>query len=108
MDLEKSFEHLNDIVSSEGHPSWKIWQISDHPTSTQYEISTYLLQELYARGIFTIGSHIINYCHTTVDLAVVANAYVDVLDSLSFHLSKGDGLKNVLNTSPLKPLFSVR
>ena len=99
---------LSEVFGLTGHPSWMIWSIRDHQHATSWEIRTLLLQELYARGIFTIGSHNISAAHDQSCLDLVVTAYEEVLPLLAEALDVSGGVASRLLCEPLVPLFRVR
>jgi glutamate-1-semialdehyde 2,1-aminomutase len=99
---------LSEVFSLSGHPSWMIWAIRDHNHASSWEIRTLLLQELYARGIFTIGSHNITAAHNQACLDAVVQAYEEVLPLLAQALQTPGGVRSQLRCEPLVPLFRVR
>ncbi len=99
---------LDNILNLEGHPSWKIWNIYDHPLGSSYEIKTFLLQELNSRGVFSIGSHNVNFSHTAQDVSEVSMVYQEVLSTLAEVIQNGDRVCDHLQGPALEPLFSVR
>ncbi len=98
---------LSHIFSLSGHPSWKIWSIKDHSDATAWEIRTFLFQELYARGMFTIGSHNISLAHLDC-VDEIVDAYSQALSLLSSSLTTKGGVRHSLRCKPLEPLFRVR
>ncbi len=99
---------LSEVFSLSGHPSWMIWAIRDHNHANSWEIRTLLLQELYARGIFTVGSHNITAAHNQACLDAVVQAYEEVLPLLAQALQTPGGVRSQLRCEPLLPLFRVR
>ncbi|MCS5698062.1 aminotransferase class III-fold pyridoxal phosphate-dependent enzyme [Cyanobium sp. FGCU-52] len=99
---------LAEVFGLSGHPSWMIWSIRDHANAGNSEIRTLLLQELYSRGIFTIGSHNISAAHDQPCLDLVVQAYSEVLPLLSEALMTAGGVGERLRCDPLVPLFRVR
>ena len=65
------------------------------------------LQEVFARGVLTLGAHNMSYAHSDEDIKRLLNAYNEV-----FMLIKEIIEKNVmhkwLKTEPLVPLFKIR
>ena len=59
---------LNDIFIVAGHPSWSFLQIKQQERYTTFEIKTLFLQEVFKRGILTLGSHNISFSHTKEDI----------------------------------------
>ncbi len=99
---------LDAVFRLVGHPSWLIWSLSDHANAGSWEIRTLLLQELYTRGIFTIGSHNISLAHDEACLDAVVAAYAEVLPLLAQALTTAHGVREQLRCEPLVPLFRVR
>jgi len=99
---------LAEVFGLSGHPSWKIWSIRSHANASDWDIRTLLLQELYARGIFTIGSHNISSAHDQACLDAVVAAYGEVLPLLAQALASPGGVRRLLRCEPLAPLFRVR
>lgn len=98
---------VNHIVSTAGHPSWSFLLIKDVEPYSQWEIKTLFLQEMFARGILTFGTHNMSYSHSDTDLNRLFAAYNEV-----FHVIKdaveNRKMKEYLRCKPLEPLFKVR
>ena len=62
---------------------------------------------MLARGILTLGVHLINYCHSDDDLEKLFNAYDEVIPLIAKSVKKKN-LEKLINCSILEPLFSVR
>jgi len=103
--LEK--HDLREIFSTAGHPSWSFFVIKDAPPYSMWEIKTLFLQEMFARGILTIGSHNISYAHSPDDIAKIVEAYGEVLPILRDAIQQKT-LTSMLRCEPLRPLFKVR
>ena len=88
-------------------------QVHDHTDMTwngnydEWEIKTYFLQEMFARGILTYGSHNMNYAHSEADSENILAAYDQVLPLISSAIIE-NCLGDKLNCDPLRPLFGVR
>ncbi|WP_126444175.1 aminotransferase class III-fold pyridoxal phosphate-dependent enzyme [Sulfuricystis multivorans] len=98
---------LAGCLSVSGHPSWIFLLVSDTEAASQWEIRTWLMQELFARGILWIGSHNLSAAHDEAALAALLDGYGEILPMLFRHLVKGT-LSQVLRCEPLQPLFRVR
>ncbi len=98
---------INTFMSIHGHPSWSIFSITDIKEYSSWEIKTYFLQEIFKRGIFTIGSHNISYAHTEHDTEVLLNVYDEVFPLVRDTIEKGI-LSQKLEAEPLQPLFKLR
>ena len=63
------------FLSTAGHPTWSFLVIKDTPSYSMWEIKTLFLQEMFARGILTIGTHNVSFAHTAKDVSTVITAY---------------------------------
>lgn len=98
---------LEDFLSVAGHPTWSFLVIQDKAPYTMWEIKTLLLQEMFDRGILTIGTHNMSYAHTDTDVARIIQVYQEVLPVLSDAV-KHHSLERYLRCKPLEPLFKIR
>ncbi|MCA3262809.1 MAG: aminotransferase class III-fold pyridoxal phosphate-dependent enzyme [Telmatospirillum sp.] len=90
-----------------GHPTWSFLLLSDGARATSFELKTLLLQEMFARGILTLGTHNMSYAHSGQDVATLLRVYDEVLPLL--RQSAEDGrVRERLHCAPLEPLFKVR
>ena len=48
---------LGDYLSVSGHPSWSFLHFHGSDNFTLWDLKTLYLQEMFKRGIFTIGVH---------------------------------------------------
>jgi glutamate-1-semialdehyde 2,1-aminomutase len=99
---------LGDILTASGHPTWSFLLISDTPRYSQWEIKTLLLQELFARGILSIGTHNLSYAHTDADIERLLLVYDEVFTVIGNALADNASLDRYLHCDPLVPLFRVR
>jgi len=124
---EKVLEHLNKLgmylhkeldqllikldvesfVSYTGHPSWSFLIFKDQDNATSWELKTFFMQEMFRRGIFTIGAQTLSYAHTKEDMNKLLHAYKEVFSIMKDYIER-DVLQDKLDCEPLKPLFSVR
>lgn len=98
---------LGDSLSTAGHPTWSFLIIKDTPRCSQWLIRTFMLQEMFARGILWIGSHNLSYSHSRQDIDRLLNVYDEILGLLRGFLEAGT-LESQLRCEPLQPLFRVR
>jgi glutamate-1-semialdehyde 2,1-aminomutase len=98
---------LGAVLGISGHPSWSFLLIKDAADYSQWHIRTFVLQEMFARGILMIGSHNMSYAHSRDDLAKLFAAYDEVFGELRDALGRRD-LEERLKCESLKPLFRVR
>jgi len=100
-------EGLSDIFSIAGHPSWNFLQIKQQDSYTTFEIKTLFLQEVFKRGILTLGSHNISFSHTKEDIDKLIAVYAEVLPMIKKHIDNKILLENIQGEI-LEPLFKVR
>jgi glutamate-1-semialdehyde 2,1-aminomutase len=99
--------NLRDSISISGHPSWSFLVMRDTGKFSQWQIKTFFLQEMFARGILTLGTHNMSYAHTDQDIEKLLGAYGEVFDMLRKALDSGD-LQTRLRCTPLESLFKIR
>lgn len=98
---------LGDVLSLSGHPSWTFLLIKDHPDASAFEIKTLWLQEIFARGLLSLGSHNMSYAHSQADVDRVLTIYDEVFALLSAAIGQ-QRVRAELRCEPLVPLFKVR
>jgi glutamate-1-semialdehyde 2,1-aminomutase len=96
-----------DFLSVAGNPTWSFMLIKDTKKYSQWQIKTLFLQELFARGILTIGTHNLSYSHSDADLEKLFSAYGEVLPMLT-EAVRHQKLESMLRCEPLQPLFKLR
>jgi len=108
-ELDKIIDNreLGDTFSVSGHPSWSFLHIKEQRNYSIFEIKTYYLQEMFKRGILTIGSHNLSYSHTIGDIDKLLSAYKEVLPLVQMRIQENSLLDHI-NGDVLKPLFKVR
>ena len=99
--------NINNIISISGHPSWSFIQFSATEVFTSLEIKTLFIQEVFKRGIYTLGTHNLSYAHTRKDIDNLLDCYLDVFLLISESINDKT-LINRLDCQPLEPLFQVR
>jgi glutamate-1-semialdehyde 2,1-aminomutase len=90
-----------------GLPVWSFLIVKDAVPYNSFEIKTLFLQEMFARGILTIGTHNISYALADGDIDKILAAYNEVIPLLRDAV-RGDSLRKALHCEPLVPLFKVR
>lgn len=98
---------LTDSIVVSGHPSWGFLTFLDAGGYSSFEIKTLFLQEMFARGILTLGTHNLNYAHSDTDIERLMAAYKEVFALLTDAIHN-KALKQYLRCEPLQPLFKVR
>ncbi|MDC3026579.1 hypothetical protein OA248_04660, partial [Candidatus Pelagibacter sp.] len=68
---------------------------------------TLFLQEVFARGIYMLGSHNLSYSHTDSDIDQLFKCYDQVFPIL-YDALYNENINKKLRCKPLKPLFKVR
>lgn len=104
--LIKEFD-LQSIFSVSGYPVWSFLIIKDTQQYNSWELKTLLLQEMFANGVFMIGTHNISYAHNEKDLDVLMKSYRSYFEKVKVAIAQNN-LKSMLQCEPLKPLFKVR
>lgn len=97
----------SDFLGVAGNPTWSFLLIKDTETYSQWQIKTLFLQEMFARGILTIGSHNMSYSHSDADLDKLFAAYREVIPMMADAVNNRK-LEAMLRCEPLQPLFRVR
>ncbi|VVH61805.1 aminotransferase, Class III pyridoxal-phosphate dependent [uncultured Gammaproteobacteria bacterium] len=100
-------ENLGDIFWTSGHPAWTFLHIKEQKEYLPFEIKTFFLQEVFKRGILTLGSHNLSFSHTKEDIDRLLKVYAEVLPMIKHHINNKDLLENIQGEI-LKPLFKVR
>ncbi|MBU0764059.1 MAG: aminotransferase class III-fold pyridoxal phosphate-dependent enzyme [Bacteroidetes bacterium] len=98
---------LKDLLSTGGKPCWSFLLFKDTDVYSQWEIKTLFLQEVFARGILTLGTHNISYSHSDTDIENLLKAYDEIFQIIMNVLSDRN-LPEILRAKPLVPLFKVR
>lgn len=98
---------VGDFLSVAGNPTWSFLIIKDAGVYSQWQIKTLFLQEMFARGILTIGTHNLSYSHSDTDLEKLFSAYGEVIPLLADAV-RSKKLESLLRCEPLQPLFKVR
>lgn len=98
---------IQHIFALSGHPAWTFLQIRDAEPYSLWQIKTLFLQEMFARGILTLGSHNMSYAHSDEDI----NRLLAVYDEVFPLIRDAVGRKTLdahLRCAALEPLFKVR
>ncbi|MBN9004590.1 MAG: aminotransferase class III-fold pyridoxal phosphate-dependent enzyme [Rhizobiales bacterium] len=95
------------FITISGHPTWTFLNFSDADDISSWEIKTLWLQEIFERGILSVGSHVINYSHTEADIDRLLQVYDEVFPILRDAI-KQKSIRQWLKCEPLQPLFKVR
>ena len=98
---------LGDVIGLSGHPSWSFLQFREKAPFSNWEIKTLFIQEVFRRGIYTLGTHNLSYAHSEADVAELLACYEEVFSLIAGALSAGK-VRDLLECEPLVPLFKVR
>ena len=100
-------KNLGDIFRTSGHPSWSFLHIKEQEKYNTFEIKTFFLQEMFKRGILTLGSHNISFSHTKEIVDQLLDVYTEVLPMVKENIKNQTLLENIQGDI-LQPLFTVR
>lgn len=98
---------LEDVLSIAGDPTWSFFIIQGTPKYSQWQIKTLFLQEMFQRGILTLGTHNVSYAHNDDDVIRLLDVYDEVFPLIS-HALEAESLEGMLRAEALEPLFKVR
>lgn len=98
---------LSDALSISGHPSWTFMNFKDVAPYTSWELKTLFLQEVFFRGVLTVGTHNISFAHSEDDVRFLLKTYNEVFEQITSVLREKD-LQDRLFCKPLEPLFRIR
>ncbi len=98
---------MNQMLSVSGHPAWTFLQFQDYGDYSYWEIKTLFLQEVFARGLLTLGTHNISYAHSDIDINRLLLVYDEVFLILKKAVVEGQ-MDKYLRCKPLEPLFKIR
>ncbi len=100
-------QRLSDIFFTSGHPAWSFLHIKEQTEYSVFEIKTFFLQEMFKRGILTLGSHNLSFSHTKREVDKLLEIYAEVLPMIKLYIDNQTLLENI-QSDILKPLFKVR
>lgn len=95
------------IFGMAGNPTWSFVLVKDAAPYSQWQIKTLFLQEMFARGILTLGTHNMSFSHSDSDLEKLFAAYDEVIPLL-VQAVNDRRLEQMLRCQALEPLFKVR
>ncbi len=98
---------LSPFLSISGHPSWSFLQFKDSGGYSVWQLKTLFLQEVFERGILTLGSHNMSYSHSDADIDRLLTVYREVFSILQ-NAIETKSLEKKLRCEVLTPLFKVR
>jgi glutamate-1-semialdehyde 2,1-aminomutase len=95
------------VLSISGHPTWSFLAFRETAGFSPVEIKTLFIQEVFKRGIYTLGTHNLSYAHSDADIDQLLACYREVFGLIARGLATGT-LRKLLECEPLVPLFKVR
>ncbi len=98
---------VQNFISISGHPTWSFLLIDAIGDYSQAQLKTLFLQEVFKRGILTLGTHNLSYSHSDRDLQKLIEVYDQVFPILK-EAVEHQSLSSLLKCEPLVPLFKVR
>jgi glutamate-1-semialdehyde 2,1-aminomutase len=98
---------LEEALTVAGKDCWSFLLFKDCTHCSQWELKTLFLQEVFARGLLTIGTHNMSYSHSDSDIAMLLRTYDEVFPLLKEAIASG-AIRSYLNCEPLEPLFKIR
>jgi glutamate-1-semialdehyde 2,1-aminomutase len=98
---------LENVLSITGKDCWSFLIFKDTDIYSQWELKTLFLQEVFARGVLTLGTHNMSYAHSDEDISKLLNVYDEVFGVVK-DVVEEKSLEKRLQTKPLAPLFKIR
>ena len=98
---------LGHIFNIAGYPFWSFFITKDFEKYSMWDFKTFFIQEMFANGIYSIGTHNISYAHTKENIDSLMIAYDSYFSKVNDGLKSGN-LMSYLKCETLKPLFKVR
>jgi glutamate-1-semialdehyde 2,1-aminomutase len=98
---------LQDVLAISGKECWSFLLFKDTGVYSQWELKTLFLQEVFTRGILTIGTHNMSYAHSDNDISQLLKVYDEVFKILKDAILNNT-LQKLLKAKPLAPLFKIR
>lgn len=96
-----------DFLSVSGHPAWSFLNFNDAGGSSLLEIKSLWMQEIFERGILSLGTHNMSFAHSDADVDRLLAVYDEVFPILKQAVENG-AVRQFLRCEPLQPLFRVR
>lgn len=98
---------LNDYFKTAGHPTWSFIIVQDTPFANMWELKSLLQQEMFANGIYMIGSHNLNFAIKKAHIDKLMSVYRSYF-GLVIRCKNGTPISELLESKVLEPLFKVR
>ncbi len=104
--LIKKYDFQN-FLYIKGEDPWFVLFFKDNKKYSSSQIKTYYTKQIIKYGVFTNGTHNINYCHNPKIINKILNAYEKTFKDLKNALLDNN-LNNQLQNEEIKPIFKVR
>ncbi len=104
MDKVKPILSQSEVFNLVGHPSWSILSVAN---DADLKVKSLFLQEMYKRGVLTLGSHNLSYAHDSSAVNRLVDAYSEVIPLLEESLINGN-VSEMLKGNPIEAVFKVR
>ena len=98
---------IENILAIGGHPSWSFMLFNDVNGYSLWDVKTLWMQEIFARGILSIGTHNLSYAHSEADIKHLLEIYSEIFPIIKDAVENKKMLE-YLRCEILKPLFRVR
>ena len=98
---------IGNVVSISGHPTWSFLAFKEAGGFLPVQIKTLFIQEVFKRGVYTLGTHNLSYSHSEADIGELMACYREVFGLIASGVKEGT-LAGLLECEPLPPLFKVR
>ncbi len=104
--LIKKYDFQN-FLYIKGEDPWFVLFFKDNKKFSSSQIKTYYTKQIIKYGVFTNGTHNINYCHNPKIINKILNAYEKTFKDLKNALLNNN-LNKQLQNEEIKPIFKVR
>jgi glutamate-1-semialdehyde 2,1-aminomutase len=94
-------------IKISGHPTWRFLNWNPTEKYSVEEIKSYVMQEVFKRGVLVLSTHNITLAHTPKVISKVGAVYSEVFSELR-RVLESQTLRQELAVEPLRPLFKVR
>ena len=98
---------ITHILTMSGLSCWSFMIFKNAFSYSSWQIKTLFLQEVFARGILSLGTHNMSYSHSDTDVKRVLDVYNEVFTILK-NAVDNQLLEKELRCQPLEPLFKIR
>ena len=95
------------FITVSGDPTWSFLNFSPPEGVDVFALKTLWMQEVLARGLFSLGTHNLSYAHGEPELEHLFGVYDAVFPILAEAVRERD-VERRLHCPPLQPLFKVR